>query len=258
MRNGVIRLPACPVADYRPRRKRLPSVLATATLCVLSGCTTLGTNIKGSFACGAPEGGSCAPATVIDDKALAEITGDTSYQPAGPYTAPAQRAAPQRVAYTSGAPAEVSPQKVLRIVFPAHVDAVGRYHETSVVQAVVDNGQWLAATNGHGPGLAASSTLNVSPEILSQLGAPIPAEPREVSAAEPNAVPMPARSAPTVAAVATARAKVRAPKAAPAAPSPAPTPAPSRVGSRNDPGAARLASTVPANRPAPFNPTIED
>ena len=40
----------------------------------------------------------------------------------------------------------MSPQKVLRIVFPAHVDALGRFHETSVVQAMVDNGQWLAAT----------------------------------------------------------------------------------------------------------------
>lgn len=258
MRNGVIRLPACPVADYRPRRKRLATVLATASLCVLSSCTTFGTNIKGSFACGAPEGGSCAPATVIDDKALAEITGDSSYQPAGPYTAPAQRATPQRVAYTAGAPAEVSPQKVLRIVFPAHVDAVGRYHETSVVQTVVDNGQWMAATNGHGPGLAASSTLNVSPEILSQLGAPIAAEPREVSAAEPIAVPTPAPSAPTVASVAAARAKARAPKSDSAAPSPAATAAPSRVGSRKDPGARRLASTAPANRPASFNPTIED
>lgn len=136
------------VADYRPRRMRLAGVLATASLMVLSSCTTFGTNIKGSFACGAPEGGSCAPATVIDDKALLEITGDTSFQPAGPFTVPAQRAAPQRVAFASSAPAAMSPQKVLRIVFPAHVDALGRFHETSVVQAMVDNGQWLAATNG--------------------------------------------------------------------------------------------------------------
>ena len=258
MRNGVIRLPACPVADYRPRRQRLATAVAAASLCALSSCTTFGTNIKGSFACGAPEGGSCAPATVIDDKALAEITGESSYQPAGPYIAPAQRTAPQRVAYTAGAPAEVSPQKVLRIVFPAHVDAVGRYHETSVVQAVVDNGQWMAATNGHGPGLTASSTLNVSPEILSQLGAPIPAEPREVSSAEPIAVPTPTPAIPSVEAVAAARAKARAPKAVSPAPSAAVTPAPSRVGSKGDAGAARFASTAPSNRPASYNPTVED
>jgi conjugal transfer pilus assembly protein TraV len=252
MKNGVIRLPACPVPDYRPRRMRLAGVLATAGLMVLSSCTTFGTNINGSFACGAAEGGSCAPATVIDDKALLEITGDTSFQPAGPFTVPAQRAAPQRVAFASSAPAAMSPQKVLRIVFPAHVDALGRFHETSVVQAMVDNGQWLAATNGHGPGLAATSTLNVSPEILSQLGTPIPEQAREVSAAETT--PQPAAtavaSAPTVGAVAAARAKARTASK--------PSPAATAQAGGGEPSGSRLASTAPANRPASFNPSVEN
>lgn len=261
MRKGVIHLPACPVSQYRPRGKRLAAVALTASLGMLASCTTFGTNIKGSFSCGAAEGGSCAPATVIDDKALAEITQDTSFRPAGPFTAPAQQAAPQRVAYTAGAPAGIGPQKVLRIVFPAHTDGAGRYHETSVVQAVVDNGQWLAATNGHGPGLTASSTLNVSPEILSQLGAPIPSEAQEVSAAEPDAQPTTGSSIPTVAAVAAARAKARAskPVASAAAPQPTPTPspAPARVGARQDDSGKRYASNVPANRPASFDPSVE-
>jgi conjugal transfer pilus assembly protein TraV len=61
-------------------------------------------------------------------------------------------------------------QKVLRIVFPAHVDRAGRYHETSVVNAVVDNGAWMQASASHGAALAQTVNLTVNPEILSQLG----------------------------------------------------------------------------------------
>jgi len=262
MRKGVIRLPACPVSAYRPLRKRLATVALLGSLGTLASCTTFGTNIKGSFSCGAASQGSCAPATVIDDKALAEITQDTSFQPAGPYSAPARQAAPQRIAFTAGAPAEVSPQKVLRIVFPAHIDGAGRYHETSVVQAVVDNGQWIAATNGHGPGLAATSTLNVSPEILSQLGAPIPGQPQEVSAAETVPQPVAKATAPTVAAVTAARAKARPgarPVASAASPQAAPTASSApRVSARQDSEAQRYASTAPSNRPASFNPSVEN
>ena len=38
----------------------------------LGGCTTLGTNVAGSFRCSAPDG-VCAPSSVIDDSALARI-----------------------------------------------------------------------------------------------------------------------------------------------------------------------------------------
>ena len=98
MTRSVIRLPACPVSDYRPhaRAKRIAALATTASLGLLASCTTLGTNISGKFACGAPEGGSCSPATVIDDKALAEITGDSGYHPAGPYQAPGPVTGPSR------------------------------------------------------------------------------------------------------------------------------------------------------------------
>ena len=101
MTRSVIRLPACPVSDYRPhaRAKRIAALATTASRGLLASCTTLGTNISGKFACGAPEGGSCSPATVIDDKALAEITGDSGYHPAGPYQAPARNSmGTQRIA----------------------------------------------------------------------------------------------------------------------------------------------------------------
>lgn len=41
----------------------------------LAGCTTLGGNIKGDFACRAPDG-ICAPSATIDDQALALISGE--------------------------------------------------------------------------------------------------------------------------------------------------------------------------------------
>jgi conjugal transfer pilus assembly protein TraV len=61
---SVIRLPACPVSDYRPhaRAKRIAALATTASLGLLASCTTLGTNISGKFACGAPEGGSLSAA----------------------------------------------------------------------------------------------------------------------------------------------------------------------------------------------------
>ncbi|MBY0342557.1 MAG: hypothetical protein K2Q29_01755, partial [Sphingomonadales bacterium] len=39
---------------------------------LLSGCSTLGTNVSANFRCNAPDG-ICAPSSVIDDSALARI-----------------------------------------------------------------------------------------------------------------------------------------------------------------------------------------
>lgn len=268
---SVIHLPACPVLEYRAPRKtalRSTALVALAGL-ALTSCTTFGTNISGKFACGAAQGGTCAPATVIDDKALAEITGETSYRPAGPYQAPARGLAPQQVVYQAPAAgaAAVGPQKVLRIVFPAHVDGAGRFHEASVVQAVVDNGQWLAATNGHGPGLAATSTLNVSPEILSQLGAPIDAvsanerattERLAADAGASAVAPIAASTAtnvgtPTLGAVAAARARAK-----PAGKALSTVQPPRVVPTTSATPAPQIASKGAVNRPASFNPSVED
>lgn len=247
VRPSVIRLPACPVSEWRRR----PSPRAVVGLCgafaALAGCTTLGTNINGSFACGAVGQGTCAPATVIDDRALAEITGDASYIPAGPYrSAPEGRPAVvatnahQQVA-TAGSPVPVG-QKVLRIVFPGHVDGGGRYHETSVVRAVVDNGSWMQASATHGVPLASTVNLTVSPDVLAQLDqAALDDAPKQVSALDPNM--------PSPAAVAAARARGAAKGGRPS------------VGA----GLAPVAATEPnvaqvgvVNRPAAFNPKVED
>jgi conjugal transfer pilus assembly protein TraV len=115
---------------------------------LLAGCTTLGGNIKGSFACSAPDG-ICAPSALIDDRALAMISGTAEVVPAGPYTPPQETIGGVRVA--GGAGIARTSQKVLKIVFPAHVDRQGRFHETAAIRAVVDNGAWLAEAKGNEP-----------------------------------------------------------------------------------------------------------
>jgi len=127
---------------------------ALAASVVLAGCTTLGGNVKGSFWCAAPDG-VCAPSSVIDDRALAMISGATDVVPAGPYT-PAQDVVRGVRVASNGAVARTD-QKVLKIVFPAHVDQQGLYHETAAIRAVVDNGTWLASAKTAGvPAVAAA------------------------------------------------------------------------------------------------------
>ena len=267
MKHAVCR----PIGSH-PRGHPVKLGLALASsLALLSSCTTFGTNIKGSFACGAPEGGTCAPATVIDDRALAEIAGESGdYRPAGPYPASTRSGAPQQIVYAANAPAAVSQTKVLRIVFPAHVDGAGRYHETSVVQASVDNGAWMAATNGHGPGLAATNVLNVSPDVLSQLGGSMP---DQVSSADPSGTVRAADpSAPSPQAVAAARVKAKAKgkgtefassdriglreTVSKATSAPATAPTSSVTGTPST--AAASTGKAPVNRPVSFSPHVDD
>ena len=239
----VICLPDRPVSEWRRRPSRKPLLGVGGAMLALAGCTTLGTNIKGSFACGAPGTGTCAPATVIDDRALAEITGDAGYIPAGPYRPMPQDVAPQgRVALASLSVGEAVPvgQKVLRIVFPAHIDRAGRFHETSVVKAVVDNGAWMQASATHGAALAQTVNLTVNPDILSALDAEAAAREQAAAAhrlslADPNA--------PSPEAVAAARARASVAKSAQAVP----------AGVGQGSGIA-----APVNRPASFNPVVED
>ena len=238
----VIHLPDGPVASRARRPSKKALVAIGGAMLALAGCTTFGTNIKGSFACGAPGQGTCAPATVIDDRALAEITGDASYLPAGPYR-PMPRDVTGRAAMADAAPAggQVVPagQKVLRIVFPAHVDGAGRYHETSVVKAVVDNGAWMQASAGHGAGLAQTVNLTVNPEILAQLTDENTSAREQVDVSKSEQLSLADPNSPSAEAVAAARAR----------------------------GAARAAQTeaqeaagtkAAANRPASFSAHVED
>ncbi len=88
-----------------------------ALLMLTGGCSTLGGNVSGDFACRAPEG-SCAPTTLIDAAAIGID--------AQPGVSPVQATTP---ANTSG--------QSLRIVLAAFRDDAGRTHEARVVHVTL-------------------------------------------------------------------------------------------------------------------------
>lgn len=152
-------------------RLRLAAILAG--LAMLSGCAGLGGNIKGSFACSAPDG-ICAPSAVIDDRALATISGYPSGEPisAGPLQEHGVNALAPRSAVAEpigvplGANAARSRERVMRIVFPAYVDGRGRLHEASAIHAVVAEGEWQSAA-GAGEQAPARNALAAAPQMPS-------------------------------------------------------------------------------------------
>ena len=113
-----------------------------ATAC-LGACTSLGGNVQGNFSCRAP-GGICAPTSTIDDAALALIGGEENIAPVGSYTEPSS-GAPRMIRTAAAEPAR-SGEKVLRIVFPSHIDRAGRFHETAAIRAVVERAGWTTAS----------------------------------------------------------------------------------------------------------------
>ncbi len=177
----------------------------------LASCTTMGGNIKGNFSCVAPDG-ICAPSSTIDDRALAMIAGedgDRMITPAGPYSVPASDGrGPQSIAARSvsggfqaaaAAPAR-SQERVLRIVFPAQIDAAGRLREQTAIHAVVERGEWQQA-------LAANAVASTPSEVASATGgdtllaAVDRADPPVTASADPSFDP----DMPSAAAVAAAR-----------------------------------------------------
>ncbi len=113
----------------------------------LSGCMSLSGNVKGDFACRAPDG-ICAPSGNIDDRALAMISGDEGdhmIAPAGPYVEPPSEGR----GYQKASSPVRTRERVLRIVFPAQIDASGRLHEQTAVHAVVERGEWSEALAGN-------------------------------------------------------------------------------------------------------------
>lgn len=91
--------------------QRLIKLGALACLAfAIGGCTTLGGNVKGDFACRAPEG-SCAPTSAIDEQATKAMQS-------------------QGVNASSSPPAN---GRTLRVVLAAWRDANGREHGARVV-----------------------------------------------------------------------------------------------------------------------------
>lgn len=90
---------------------RLIKLGALASLALtIGGCTTLGGNVKGDFACRAPEG-SCAPTSAIDEQATKALQPQGANAPSSPPT--------------NG--------RTLRVVLAAWRDANGREHEARIV-----------------------------------------------------------------------------------------------------------------------------
>jgi conjugal transfer pilus assembly protein TraV len=175
--SGVVRRPRRRAQSHQGVRDAaglhhvLKAGIGVAAVASLAGCTTLfGGNVKGSFSCRAPDG-ICAPTSKIDDAALALISGDTSLTPAGPYMRPP--AGSQRPSVTASAEPVRSGEKVLRIVFPAHIDASGRFREATAIHAVVERGEWMAAANTvRGP--SAVSMQQAVPSSSQALADPLP------------------------------------------------------------------------------------
>jgi conjugal transfer pilus assembly protein TraV len=199
------------------------AILSSAV--ALSGCTTLGGNVKGSFACRAPDG-MCAPTSKIDDQALAMISGGEPESTPTGVIDPKDRANPRLSPVTASAVPTRSSEKILRIVFPAHVDRLGRYREASAIHAVVERGAWMTAADARTAtlvGMTAPSAPQLaiaelvpslaelaasSPEVAFPQGSPDQANPapaeQVVAARDPNV--------PSVAAIAAARRKGRSEK----------------------------------------------
>ena len=223
--------PVAALAPLRSPRRRVNELHRTGAVVAisavaLSGCATLGGNVKGSFACRAPDG-ICAPTSTIDDQALATISGaDPEATPAGVIN-PYDRGDPRLTPVSASATPMRSSEKVLRIVFPAHIDGAGRYREASAIHAVVERGAWMAAADrpasvvvgtANGPPREQVAMLTEAPS-LAELAAASPevayAQPADETPAALAAVPPTAPgqnfpTAPSAAAVAAARQKLHA------------------------------------------------
>lgn len=108
--------------------KRMAAISSAAVSCaILTGCVSLGGNVKGNFVCRAPDG-MCAPTSKIDDQALAVMDGDGAAQAGAPD-------APQNV---SPASAMAHSPHALKVVLPARADRFGRWRGQSVVYVEPD------------------------------------------------------------------------------------------------------------------------
>lgn len=183
----------------------------------LAACTSLfGGNIKGSFACSAPNG-TCAPSTVIDDQALSVIQNARPMTPAGPYMRPPASPRATTAAYVPTGTGRITPaqggmahreRRVLRVVFPSFVDGGGNLHEPRIVHAVVDDGAWMQLSGSEPTAIdqIEGRTASLASAAFTPPSLPDAATlPSDMSPA-PEAKPAPA-GPPSPEAVAAARAK---------------------------------------------------
>jgi conjugal transfer pilus assembly protein TraV len=113
--------------------------LLLGVVALASGCTTVGTNVSGSFKCEAPDG-VCAPSIAIDDRALSEITQADANElmaPTGPYKVDDGDGGRAQMANAQGVIGSQNQGYQLSIVFPAYTDVAGVTHERRAVAAAV-------------------------------------------------------------------------------------------------------------------------
>ncbi|MFN3592726.1 MAG: TraV family lipoprotein, partial [Thermaurantiacus sp.] len=162
----------------------------------LAACAGTKRNVASSWRCSATQG-TCAPVAVIDDAAVARLGVGPAAGPSAPRSeplpAPAARQ-PLLAPFLDGPPRR-TPERVLRIVFPAHIDAQGVYHEAAAVHAVVETPAWDPSAPPTRPLEREASALPSSPPLRS---APRLATPEEVArkAAPSAAAPVPPVAAP--------------------------------------------------------------
>lgn len=155
-------------------RVRLCAVVIAALL-GSAGCTTLGGNVSGDFACRAP-GGSCSPMSAIDARAVESVlrADDAGVNPnrgAKPRAFPPQQA--------SG-PVGRTSERTLRVVFPAHVDAAGVLHDEATAHVVVEDAAWAIV-----PPTSAGGTILRTPSAAAEFEisrSPAPSSLREAIA----------------------------------------------------------------------------
>ncbi|QYC12373.1 TraV family lipoprotein (plasmid) [Brevundimonas nasdae] len=122
--------------------KILLPIALVATAAALSACGS--TNTKGSWACSAETGTSCAPISAIDNSAPRRGAPGTASSATGIEGAgPVRWWAPDPFVFSSDqGGVRREGDQVIRIVFAPWVDAQGDLHHRSEVMAVMRRGGW--------------------------------------------------------------------------------------------------------------------
>lgn len=209
---------------------RVRSLLLLTASVAVTGCATLGGNVKGDFACRAPSG-TCRPMTAIDAAAIGQLGAGAEDGPA-----PADAPARGRAVTLTGPPLRTG-ERMLTILLPAHVDASGVLHDAATVHAVVEPAGWTSMsgtqTQTPFPEFSRSSAPSSLREAIAGASAPAieglefpPRAPLPFQA-DGSALSSVQPAAPSAAAVAAARAGHRIGQGAPNQPLPGATVEPS-------------------------------
>jgi conjugal transfer pilus assembly protein TraV len=181
--------------------------LLIGSVLLTSACTTMGTNVSGSFKCEAPDG-VCAPSIAIDDKALAEITQADANElmaPAGPYKVDDGDGGRAQMANAQGVIASQNQEYQLSIIFPAYTDVAGVTHERRAVAAAVAlpgrtaSSVELASRRGRGEARGLLAAAQSAPALISMIEggdeAPVLADNGSAAAAASKVATAPATKA---------------------------------------------------------------